>query len=65
MWWSYDHGHTTTRLVEGLPANLIKYVREIEELIGVSIYLISTSPKREDVIELKDFKISESMLASY
>ncbi|WP_168455848.1 adenylosuccinate synthase [Wolbachia endosymbiont of Ctenocephalides felis wCfeJ] len=35
-----------------LPVNLIKYVKKIEELIGVPIHLISTSPKREDVIEL-------------
>ncbi|MGL9719057.1 MAG: adenylosuccinate synthase [Wolbachia sp.] len=53
------------RSVEELPANLMKYVRKIEELIGVPIYLISTSPKREDVIKLKDFKFSENILASY
>ena len=42
------------RSVKELPANLMKYVRKIEELIGVPIHLISTSPKREDVIKLKN-----------
>ncbi|MGL9718026.1 MAG: adenylosuccinate synthase [Wolbachia sp.] len=53
------------RSIKELPANLIKYVRRVEELIGVPIHLISTSPKREDIIELKDFKFSESIFASY
>ncbi|MGL9732920.1 MAG: adenylosuccinate synthase [Wolbachia sp.] len=53
------------RSVEELPINLMRYVRKIEELIGVPIYLISTSPKREDIIELKDFKFSERIFTSY
>lgn len=53
------------RLVEEMPANLMKYVRKVEELIGVPVYLVSTNPKREDIIELKDFKSSESILGSY
>lgn len=53
------------RLVEEISANLMKCIRKVEELIGVRIYLISTNPKREDIIELKVFKSSESILASY
>jgi adenylosuccinate synthase len=34
----------------GLPAQAIKYVRRIEELVGCSVALMSTSPKREDTI---------------
>ncbi len=52
------------RLVKELPANLIRYIRRVEELIGVPIHLISTSPKREDVIKLRDFKLSKSALIS-
>jgi len=33
-----------------LPAQAIKYVRRIEELIGTPIALLSTSPEREDTI---------------
>jgi adenylosuccinate synthase len=33
-----------------LPAQAIKYVRRIEELIGCPVALLSTSPKREDTI---------------
>jgi adenylosuccinate synthase len=33
-----------------LPAQAIKYVRRIEELIGAPVALLSTSPKREDTI---------------
>jgi adenylosuccinate synthase len=33
-----------------LPAQAIKYVRRIEELIGAPIALLSTSPEREDTI---------------
>ncbi len=52
------------RLVKELPTNLIRYIRRVEELIGVPIHLISTSPKREDVIKLRDFKLSERVLIS-
>ncbi|MCV3769268.1 MAG: adenylosuccinate synthase [Wolbachia pipientis] len=50
------------RLIKELPKNLIRYIRRVEELIGVPIYLISTSPKREDVIKLRDFKLSKNAL---
>ena len=33
-----------------LPAQAIKYVRRIEELIGASVALLSTSPERDDTI---------------
>ena len=37
-----------------LPANAIKYVRRVEELIGASVALLSTSPERDDTILVKD-----------
>jgi adenylosuccinate synthase len=37
-----------------LPANAIKYVRRLEELIGASVALLSTSPEREDTILVHD-----------
>jgi adenylosuccinate synthase len=33
-----------------LPASAVKYVRRVEELVGCSVALLSTSPKREDTI---------------
>ncbi|WP_371036627.1 adenylosuccinate synthase [Rhodosalinus sp. FB01] len=37
-----------------LPANAIKYVRRVEELIGCPVALLSTSPRREDTILVTD-----------
>ncbi len=37
-----------------LPAQAIKYVRQIEELIGAPVALLSTSPEREDTILVQD-----------
>jgi adenylosuccinate synthase len=37
-----------------LPANAVKYVRRIEELIEAPVTLLSTSPEREDTILMKD-----------
>src|SRR5476649_370541 len=37
-----------------LPADAIKYVRRIEELIGCPVALLSTSPEREDTILMKN-----------
>ncbi|MGE4527876.1 MAG: adenylosuccinate synthase [Rhodospirillaceae bacterium] len=37
-----------------LPANAIKYVRRIEELIETPVALLSTSPEREDTILVQD-----------
>ncbi|HEY4986558.1 MAG TPA: adenylosuccinate synthase [Bradyrhizobium sp.] len=37
-----------------LPANAVKYVRRVEELIGVPVALLSTSPDRDDTIMVRD-----------
>ena len=37
-----------------LPAQAIKYVRRIEELIGAPVALVSTSPERDDTILVKN-----------
>ena len=47
-------GETTAgvRDINNLPANALAYVRKIEELIETRIDCISTSPEREDTIEV-------------
>jgi len=37
-----------------LPAQAVKYVRRLEELIGAPVDMVSTSPEREDVILVRD-----------
>jgi len=37
-----------------LPAQAIKYVRRVEELVGCPVTLLSTSPEREDTILIKN-----------
>ncbi|MBV1836551.1 adenylosuccinate synthase [Acetobacter estunensis] len=37
-----------------LPAQAVKYVRRIEELVGAPVTLLSTSPERDDTILVKD-----------
>ncbi|MEO0550368.1 MAG: adenylosuccinate synthase [Pseudomonadota bacterium] len=37
-----------------LPAEAVKYVRRLEELVGKPAALVSTSPQREDVILMRD-----------
>ncbi len=37
-----------------LPENAKKYIRRLEELVGVPVDVISTSPEREDVIIIRD-----------
>ena len=37
-----------------LPAEAIKYIRRIEELIEAPVALLSTSPEREDTILVRD-----------
>jgi adenylosuccinate synthase len=37
-----------------LPAEAVKYVRRVEELIGATVSLLSTSPEREDTILVRD-----------
>ncbi|MEX0298465.1 MAG: adenylosuccinate synthetase, partial [Kordiimonas sp.] len=36
------------------PAKAVKYIRRIEELIGVPVALLSTSPERDDTIQVTD-----------
>ncbi len=42
------------RSFKDLPANAVKYVRRIEELIECPVAILSTSPKREDTILVQD-----------
>ena len=37
-----------------LPAQAIKYVRHIEELVECPVTLLSTSPERDDTILMRD-----------
>jgi adenylosuccinate synthase len=37
-----------------LPAEAVKYVRRIEELIGAPVALLGTSPERDDMIVMRD-----------
>ena len=37
-----------------LPANAIKYIRRLEELIGAPVALLSTSPERDDTVLVRD-----------
>jgi len=37
-----------------LPANAVKYIRRIEELVECPVTLLSTSPERDDTILMKD-----------
>ena len=37
-----------------LPAQAIKYIRRVEELIACPVALVSTSPEREDTILVRD-----------
>jgi adenylosuccinate synthase len=42
------------RSVAALPAQAVKYVRRIEELVEAPVTLLSTSPERDDTILMKD-----------
>ena len=37
-----------------LPANAVKYIRRVEELTGLPVALLSTSPERDDTILVRD-----------
>jgi adenylosuccinate synthase len=50
-WSGSTHG---LRTWDDLPAAAIDYVRRIETLIGVEIALVTTSPRREDIIVIRD-----------
>ncbi len=43
-----------SRSFKDLPANAVKYIRRIEELVGAPVATVSTSPEREDTILVKD-----------
>lgn len=42
------------RSFKDLPANAVKYIRRIEELIEAPVAILSTSPERDDTILVKD-----------
>jgi adenylosuccinate synthase len=42
------------RSFRDLPAEAVKYVRRIEELIGAPVALLGTSPQRDDMIVMRD-----------
>ena len=50
-WESSTHG---ARSWADLPANAIKYIRRLEELIDAPVALLSTSPQRDDTILVRD-----------
>jgi len=49
-----DRVHPRRALVADLPAQAVKYVRRIEELVEAPVTLLSTSPERDDTILMKD-----------
>ena len=57
IWETFEGWSQSTRGARSwqqLPAQAVKYVRTIEELIGCPVTLLSTSPEREDTILMKD-----------
>ena len=57
VWEMHDGWSETTRGARSwndLPAAAVKYVRRIEELVGVPVTLLSTSPERDDTILVRD-----------
>jgi adenylosuccinate synthase len=50
-WSGSTHG---ARSWADLPAQAIKYVRRIEELVEAPVTLLSTSPERDDTILMRD-----------
>ena len=50
----WQEGTAKARSWAELPAQAIKYVRRIEELIGCPVALLSTSPEREDTILMQN-----------
>jgi len=52
-----DGWHGTTagaRSWADLPAQAIKYIQRVQELIETPVALVSTSPEREDTILVRD-----------
>jgi len=57
VWESFEGWSQSTRGARSwadLPAQAVKYVRHIEELIACPVSLLSTSPERDDTILMKD-----------
>ena len=50
----YNASTAGKRSFGSLPAQAIKYVKRVEELIGCPVALLSTSPEREDTILVTD-----------
>ena len=50
----WSAGTARARSWAELPAQAIKYVRRIEELVGCPVAMLSTSPEREDTILMKN-----------
>jgi adenylosuccinate synthase len=50
----WREGTARARSWAQLPAQAIKYVRRVEELIGCPVALLSTSPEREDTILMRN-----------
>jgi len=50
----WDQPTAGARATRDLPANAVKYIRRIEELIGAPVALLSTSPERDDTILMRD-----------
>ena len=48
--WGWQGKTALARSWVELPASAVKYVRRVEELVGCSVALLSTSPEREDTI---------------
>ena len=40
--------------LEKLPKNAIYYIKSIEKYVGCPAYIVSTSPNRNDIIEIKN-----------
>jgi len=49
-----ERHHRRRAQLNDLPAQAVKYVRHIEELIGAPVALLSTSPERDDTILVTD-----------
>ena len=46
-----------------LPANAIKYIRRVEELIDAPVTMLSTSPEREDTVLVRDpFRLTGELI---
>ena len=57
IWEDFEGWKDSTRGARSwaqLPAQAVKYVRRLEELIECPVTLLSTSPERDDTILMKD-----------